>query len=169
MWEKIAEMMFVGKFDLCITRSDIHREKWTQNEHREVGVKYFKLCHAKEELQRLNIEVWRLQAFIYKEEKHTGDVIKQLSAQEPFLANELRQQWALCSSINLLHIQQFKKLQRELFYTGSQDLGEDIMEGVIPIGNIISHSLEREDQTQVEIEQDTEFGVITEFVANLVD
>lgn len=57
-WEKIAEYTFIGEFDLLrITRSDIRREKWTQTAYREAAMRYFKLCRAREEIQRLDIEI----------------------------------------------------------------------------------------------------------------
>ncbi|KIL64909.1 hypothetical protein M378DRAFT_61735, partial [Amanita muscaria Koide BX008] len=110
-WQDIAEYTFVGEFDLLrITRSDIRKEKWTQKAYREAAVSYYKLCRAREELQRLNVEVRRLQGFIYEETRHTETVINQLTTNSPLLAEELRRRWTLRSSINMLHLQRLEQL-----------------------------------------------------------
>ena len=89
-WEKIAEYTFIGEFDLLhLARTDIREEKWTQLPYREAVMRFYKLHCAREEVQCLNIEIRRLRAFIVKEKKHTEDVLVQLSADEPLLADEL--------------------------------------------------------------------------------
>jgi hypothetical protein len=57
-WDQISKYTFVGEFDMLrITRSDIRQQKWTQQAYREATVTYYKLLRAREEIQRLNIEV----------------------------------------------------------------------------------------------------------------
>ncbi|KAG1770857.1 hypothetical protein EV702DRAFT_977759, partial [Suillus placidus] len=62
---------------------------WTKPAHREATVKYFKLHHAHEEIERLNVEVWRLRTSIHDEEVKTTAVIDELSVSNPLLSLEL--------------------------------------------------------------------------------
>ena len=127
--------------------------------YRDATTKYYKLCRAREEIERLNIEVGRLRSFICEETEHTVHVIEELSRDEPSLAAELRHQWILRSSINTIHLQRLWQLQCEPYYTGSQDSVEST-EGA---------SLEEEMAIEAETEHEKEFEVMTEFVANIAD
>ena len=123
-WEQISKFVFIGEFDLLhISRSDIRSEKWAQAAYQEATIKHFKLCRAREELDRLNVEICRLWTFIQEETKHTEEVIEQLPMDDPLLAAELHHQWILRSAINGLHLQQLKRLQHEPYDTGSWDIG----------------------------------------------
>ena len=94
-------------------------------------------------------------------------VIKRLSVDDPSLADELRYQWTLRSSINSLHLQRLRQLECQPYYTGSRELEANIGNvAVFQLGSV-SHSLEEEDQMAAENEQDQEFEIIADFVANI--
>ena len=97
--------------------------------------------------------------------------IKRLSADNPLLADELRYRWTLCSSINLLHLEQVRWLEHQPYYTGSRELVENIgtSKAVFPLGisDSVSDLLEEEDQMEAEIKQDRDFEIIATFVANI--
>ena len=68
-WKDIVEYSFLGNFDLlCQSHSDIHTLDWTKPAHHEAVVKYFKLQHAHEEIQCLDIEICWLCTAIHDEE-----------------------------------------------------------------------------------------------------
>lgn len=162
----VAEYTFIGEFDLLrIARTDIRVEKWTQQPYREAVMKFYKLYRAREEVQRLNIEIRRLRTFIVEEKKHTEGVLEQLSADEPLLADELRRRWTLRSSVNVHHIQRLNRLEHETYYSGSQS-DRTGCQGVFDIDGI---ALAREDQLHEENEQDNDFEAIAEFVASIDD
>ena len=162
-WEEIAEYAFVGEFDILrITRSDIREENWTKKPYRDATMKYYKLCRAREEIERLNMEVGRLRSFIREETEHTKHVIEELSHDEPSLAAKLRRRWILRSSVNTIHLQRLRQLQCEPCYTGSQDSMESTE-------NLAGVSLEEEAAIEAENEHEREFEVMTEFVANIAD
>ena len=170
-WEQIAEYTFIGEFDLlCIAQSDIQTEKWAQKSYREAAqaVKYFKLCHAWEELQRLNVEVCRLWTFIKEEATHVECTIKHLSANGSPLVDELQQQWTLHSAINIHHLQWLKQLEQKSYYTGSQEIGEGIETENIFHSHSKLSSME-EDEIQMETEQERDFEIIANFILNIVD
>ncbi|KAF8344863.1 hypothetical protein F5887DRAFT_1061987 [Amanita rubescens] len=143
-WQEISKYTFVA-------RSDIRQEKWVQKANHDAGIKYFKLCRAREEIQRLNVEVRRLLTWIHDEGEHMERVIKQLSDSEPLLADALRKKWVLRSSVNMIHLQRLKNLQNEDYYTGSRDSGE------------------ANDELEAEIEQDEDFQIIADYIANIND
>ncbi|KIK35339.1 hypothetical protein CY34DRAFT_26633 [Suillus luteus UH-Slu-Lm8-n1] len=71
--------------------------------HREATNKFFKLRHAHEEVEQLNIEVRRLCTAIHAEELQTSAVIDDLLLSDPRLAAELQRQWHLHASVNAVH------------------------------------------------------------------
>ena len=171
-WEEIAEYAFVGEFDILrITRSDIRQEKWTKKSYRDATMKYYKLSRAREEIERLNIEVGRLRSFIYKETEHTEHVIEEISHDEPSLAAELRRRWILRSSVNRIHLQRLRQLQCKPYYTGSRDSRENAesLADIFASGSASSHSLEEEMEIEAENEQERDFEVMTDFVTSIAD
>lgn len=170
-WREIAEYTFIGEFDILrIARSDIRKERWTQKANRDAATKYFKLCRAREEIDRLNFEVCRLLAFICEETEHTEKVIKQLSIDNPPLASELRKRWTLRSSVNAVHLQRLEILQRKAYYTGRRDYG--VTAGILQFMTSDSQGitqLEHNDQVAAENVQEKDFEYIANFVANIVD
>jgi hypothetical protein len=171
-WREIAEYTFIGEFDILrIARSDVRKERWTQKANRGAAIKYFKLCRAREEIQRLNVEVCRLLTFICEETEHTEQVIEQLSIDDPPLADELRKRWSLRSSVNAVHLQRLKILQSKAYYTGRQDY--DDTAGVLQFtSNSDSQGitqLEQDDQIAAENARERDFEYVANFVANIND
>ncbi|KAG2740589.1 hypothetical protein P692DRAFT_20851327 [Suillus brevipes Sb2] len=83
-WKDIVEYSFLGEFDLLRqSRSDICTLDWTKPVHREATVKYFKLQHAHEEIQCLNIKICRLHTAI-----HDGDLTVNATINSLLTSNE---------------------------------------------------------------------------------
>ncbi|KAM6494952.1 hypothetical protein JOM56_009575 [Amanita muscaria] len=105
-WKDIVDYTFIAEFDLLRhSRADVHSELWAQPARREAALKFFKLCQAKEELTRLNIEIKRLRTWTYDESEHIATTINRLSTTDPLLSLEIQRRWSLCASINNLHLQ----------------------------------------------------------------
>lgn len=103
-WKDIAEYGFLGEFDLLrCSRNDIRSSDWSKPGHREATTKFFKLCRAREEITRLNIEVRRLRTAIHDEELWTSAVIQELLISDPHLGRELQRQWRPRAAINAVH------------------------------------------------------------------
>ena len=58
--------------------------------HRQMAAKYFKLLRAHEEINRLNVEVRRLQAWVDYETADIKQIAEGLSAWDPLLSAELQ-------------------------------------------------------------------------------
>lgn len=69
-WKEVVDYGFLAEFDLLRhSRNDIRDRKWAQPAYREATIKYLTLCRAREELQRLDVEVRRLFTAIDAETK----------------------------------------------------------------------------------------------------
>ena len=86
-------------------------------------VKHFKLCRAREEVMRLNIEIRRLRTFIHHETLHTNKEILHLTNTNPHLAAELKSRWHLRNAINMLHLQRLDSVERSASFTGVRGVG----------------------------------------------
>jgi hypothetical protein len=90
-WKEIVEYSFLGEFDaLRHSTRGMRNQLWAQATHREAMVKHFKLCRAREEITRLNIEIRRLRTSIHHETLHTNKAILHLTEKNPHLAAELK-------------------------------------------------------------------------------
>lgn len=165
-WQEIAGYAFIGEFEtLRLAQSDIWWEKWVQKAYRDAGIRYFKLCRAQEEIQRLNVKVHQLLTWIQDEKKHTEQIIEQLLVNEPLLADELHKRWTLHSSVNAAHLQWLKILQQEDYYTGPWDCREAA--GALQC--TYSDGIMANNQITAEIQQDEDFESIADFMANIDD
>ncbi|KAI5985008.1 hypothetical protein EDD15DRAFT_2138038, partial [Pisolithus albus] len=90
-WKDIMQYMFLGEFDLLWhARDDIREHIWTKPAVHEATAKFFKLCHAKEEITRLNVEIHHLWTAIHDEEVEVSQTIANLCCSDPLLAHELQ-------------------------------------------------------------------------------
>jgi hypothetical protein len=70
-WEDVVEYAFLADFNLlCDTREDICKRPWATLTARLAIDSYFKLLHAEEEMQQLNIEIPRLVTYIRDENNY---------------------------------------------------------------------------------------------------
>ncbi|KAF8878306.1 hypothetical protein BD779DRAFT_1613056 [Infundibulicybe gibba] len=103
-WSDIASYSFLGEFDLLRqSRGDVQQQPWAQPAHREATVKYFKLCHAKEEIDRLNLEIRRLAASMQEEQDKVELCIKNLLTTNRPLAAEMQRWWMKRLAVNKVH------------------------------------------------------------------
>ena len=92
-YSDVASYSWLGDFDLLkYSHSNITRKPWTVPANREVANKYFKVQRAQEEIERLNIEVHRLDAWVYHENQAFMAAVQ--AATDPHLAAELHRRYA---------------------------------------------------------------------------
>lgn len=129
-WKEITDYTILGEFDLlCHSRSDIRQERWSQPAYHEATVKYFKLCCAREEVARLNIEIRRLCTAIHDESKHVEQVIAEYLAKDDPLSLELRRLYRMRAAVNAVHLSRLSELEKLPDYMGSLEIGTQL-EGV---------------------------------------
>jgi hypothetical protein len=123
-WKEIVEYSFLGEFDaLRHSTRGVRDQLWAQATRREAMVKHFKLCRAREEITRLNIEIRRLRTSIHHETLHTNKAILHLTETNPHLAVELKSRWQLRDAINTLHLQRLDSVERSAGFTGACGIG----------------------------------------------
>ncbi|KIK21692.1 hypothetical protein PISMIDRAFT_103613, partial [Pisolithus microcarpus 441] len=75
-WKDITQYSFLGEFNLLQhAQDDIREHMWAKPAVREATTKFFKLCRAKEEIMRLNVEMRCLQTAIHDEEREASQTI----------------------------------------------------------------------------------------------
>ena len=112
-WEEIVDYTFIREFDLLRhSRDDIRSVSWAQPACREATLKFFKLCRAREELTRLNVEIRWLRTWIHDESSHTTAAIANLSTVNPLLAAELKRRSVFRTHVNQIHLQRLDAIGR---------------------------------------------------------
>ncbi|KAG1791119.1 uncharacterized protein HD556DRAFT_1445641 [Suillus plorans] len=86
----IASYAWLGEFDLLKhLRHHLLQKPWASKVNREVANHYFKILRAREEIQRLNIEVGRLAAWVDDEDAHLQSSFESLLESDPALSHEI--------------------------------------------------------------------------------
>jgi hypothetical protein len=110
-WKQIASYSFLVEFDILRLRSHVQHEAWAKPAHHEAMVKYFKTCHAHEELIRLHVEVQRLRVSIQNETTQMQETLDNLLTTNPSLCAEIHRRWKLHSSVNDLHLERLVEIE----------------------------------------------------------
>jgi hypothetical protein len=88
------ETTTLAEFDLLRdSRQDIWQQLWTQPSRHEAMNLYFGIKRAREEIQRLNIEIWRLVTFMIDDHCDFRRAVATNIIVNPTLACELSWQW----------------------------------------------------------------------------
>ncbi|KAG2342409.1 hypothetical protein BDR05DRAFT_976534 [Suillus weaverae] len=89
-WDEVVEYAFLADFDLLRdTRADVSRHPWSSAAARSAMDLHFKMCRAREEIERLNIEVRRLVTYIRDEERYLRECEDQLKDTSQALAHQI--------------------------------------------------------------------------------
>jgi len=89
-----------------------------------MAVKYFKLLRAHEEINQLNVEVRRLQAWVDNKTTEIKQIAAELSAQNPLLSAELRVLFHHQQHVNIQHQLQLQRIYDLRGYSGVQPIVE---------------------------------------------
>ncbi|KAG2051366.1 hypothetical protein BDR06DRAFT_973886 [Suillus hirtellus] len=91
----------------------MHELDWAKPKHQEGSVKFFKLCHAYEEVEHLNIEVHHLHTAIHDEGTQMSATINKLLDSNPPLSQELQKCWKLHSAVNSVRLFQLDEIEAQ--------------------------------------------------------
>jgi hypothetical protein len=98
------------EFDLLRdSDSNIQAKRWVSPSYCNASAQYFELQRAKEEVQRLNVEIGRLLTKIRDDTLKYPAAIKKLEETDLFLAGELTRHWQYLKSVNAHHLWCFRK------------------------------------------------------------
>ncbi|KIK18698.1 hypothetical protein PISMIDRAFT_61623, partial [Pisolithus microcarpus 441] len=104
-WKDIVQYTFLGEFDLLQHAQDDVREcVWAKPAVRKATAKFFKLSRAKEEITRLNVEIWHLRTAIHDKEADISQTIANLRHSDLLLGRELERLHQPRSAVNTIHL-----------------------------------------------------------------
>jgi hypothetical protein len=89
-WKEVVEYTFLTDFDLlCDAHQDISQHPWATPAARLAMDLHFKICRAKEEIQRLNVEIPRVATYIRDENHYLRTCKDQVRVFNPQLAHHI--------------------------------------------------------------------------------
>jgi hypothetical protein len=89
-YKELLNYASLGEFDLLRhLRHTIIEKPWTKPINHEATTKHFKVLCARKEIERLNIEIRRLQDWVDSEDDMLAAAICTVSAQDPLIGKEL--------------------------------------------------------------------------------
>ncbi|KIM58061.1 hypothetical protein SCLCIDRAFT_28331 [Scleroderma citrinum Foug A] len=112
-FDEVVEYAFLADFDLLRdTRQDILTCPWASPTAQLAINTYFKLCQAKEEVVRLNVEIRHLVTYLVDEERYLRACEALYQDTHPALAHQISRCHAICSRFTPLHLRSLKKISR---------------------------------------------------------
>jgi hypothetical protein len=129
-WEEVIEYAFLADFDLLRdARQDISQRPWSTPTGRLTMDTYFKMCRAREEIQRLNIEIKRLATYLHDESQYLLQCEKQLRTVHPALAHQVALHRKVRARFSEHHYHRLHEISMLHGFTGSIMPGESIEQG----------------------------------------
>ncbi|KAF8158816.1 hypothetical protein K438DRAFT_1910014 [Mycena galopus ATCC 62051] len=127
-WEEVVENAFLADFDLLRdAREDIRQEPWALPAGRAAMEQHFKILRAKEEIQRLNVEIRRFITYIVDEEAFLTREENTLREEgEAGLAHQVRLLRMERARFTAIHMARLTKLSRVAGFTGSLSPGRSV-------------------------------------------
>ena len=125
-WEEVVEYAFLSDFNLLRdVRQDVSKLPWASPMVRRATDLYFKTCRAKEEIQRLNVEIRRLVTYIHDEERYLCECESQLKQLHPGLAHQVSQR-NVRGQFTLKHLKRLGDITALSGFSGTLAIGESI-------------------------------------------
>ena len=129
----MVEYAFLADFDLLRdSRQDVRDRPWTNPACRVLIDHYFKLERAREEIQRLNVEIARVVTYIRDEDKFLRSKEAEVILVNPGLARQVKIHRMERGRFNAQHMERFRKLASLPGFSGtiipgtSIELGRDV-------------------------------------------
>jgi hypothetical protein len=106
-----VEYTFLAKFDLLRdTRQDVRQKPWAVSQNRILHDEWFKVEHAREEIERLDVEIRHLVTYIWDENQFLQERESAVKVGNPVLAHQIMLYSLERARFNSLHKHQFLKL-----------------------------------------------------------
>ncbi|KAF7351475.1 hypothetical protein MSAN_01579700 [Mycena sanguinolenta] len=119
-WEEVVNYGFLAEFDILRDTGDSIRSRpWTRRSYRVAMDRYFKILRAKEEIQRLNIEIKRVVTWIEDEDWFLRRKEAEYKDLNPPLAVQISRYRQRRARSDYNHMQRFWALAKTPGFTGS--------------------------------------------------
>jgi hypothetical protein len=123
-WDDVIEYGFLSEFDLLRdTRQDIRTKTWATPTGRFAMDLHFKMLRAREEIDRLNIEVRRFLTFIQDEDRFLRGKEDGCRASDVVLAHQISVYRMQHGRFAALHIHRLEQISQLPGFTGSMAPG----------------------------------------------
>ncbi|KAG1724721.1 hypothetical protein EDB19DRAFT_1644392 [Suillus lakei] len=118
-FSKVASYAWLSEFDLLKhSRHHILEKPWVSKGNREVANNFFKIQRAHEEVQRLNVEVTWLSAWVDHEDVHLKSTFESLAESDPVLSREISHMYEERKRVNDVHRRRIHALYELSGYSG---------------------------------------------------
>lgn len=123
-WDEVVEYAFLSDFDLLRdTRQNIQHRPWATPAGRLALDTHYKILRAREELERLNIEVRRLATHIRDEDLSLRAQEDAIRPTNPHLAYQIAVYRMVRGRFNSHHIRRLRQISRLHGFTGIASVG----------------------------------------------
>jgi hypothetical protein len=139
-WDEVVEYAFLSDFDLLRdTRQDIRSRPWATPAGRLALDTHYKILRAREELERLNIEVQRVATHIRDEDLCLRAQENALRPTNPHLAYQVAAYRLVRGRFNSHHIRRLKQIADLSGFTGKASVGValDALEPNRAVGGVV--------------------------------
>ncbi|EIW86142.1 hypothetical protein CONPUDRAFT_46498, partial [Coniophora puteana RWD-64-598 SS2] len=130
-WDDVVNYAFLADFDLLRdTRQDISTRDWAKPAARSTMDLHFKICRAREEIVRLDVEVKRMATYLHDEDRYLiacEEILRPLHAPLAMQVAVYRSVRARCNEHHWKRLRDIAKLEG---FTGSIDVGEGAQTGL---------------------------------------
>ncbi|KAM6497725.1 hypothetical protein JOM56_005673, partial [Amanita muscaria] len=147
-WEEVVRYTFLSEFDLLRdARQDIREKLWANSTNRQLRDQFFKQERAREEIQRLNVEIKRVVSYMH-------DEVKFLKAQEelaekqkwPELAHQISLYRGERGRFNSLHQRRFSEFSLIPQFSGDLSPATAVQSLHIPVATPLPQESEDEEE-----------------------
>ncbi|KAF7981823.1 hypothetical protein HWV62_31947 [Athelia sp. TMB] len=129
-WSEVVEYAFLSDFDLLRdTRQDISQRPWATPAGRLAMDLHFKLKRAREEIERLNIEIRRVATSIRDEAHFLERMESQVQQTDPLLAHQIHLHRAIRGRFNQHHRRKLQKISSLRGFSGTIKPGNAAIDG----------------------------------------
>jgi hypothetical protein len=133
-WEDVVEYAFLSEFNLlCNSRDDIRFKQWSTPSAHALIDQYFKILRAPKEIQRLNIKIKCVMAYMRDEPKYLQSMELALRPSNPSLTHQMKLYRKERGQFNHGHVKQFAKLALHPDFSGSLAPGDAINKPAVSI------------------------------------
>ncbi|EIW81516.1 hypothetical protein CONPUDRAFT_90395 [Coniophora puteana RWD-64-598 SS2] len=130
-WDQVVEYAFLADFDLLRdARQDITTRDWAKPGARSAMDLHFKICRAREEIERVNVEVKRLATYLRDEDRYLHECEQKLRQTHPALAHQVAAYRSIRGRCNDLHWRRLHDISKLRGFSGSIEPGKGAGKGV---------------------------------------
>ena len=125
--EEVVEYTFLSDFQLLQdTREDISQRPWASPTARLALDTFFKMCHAQEEIIRLNVEIRRFVTYLQDEDRYLRACEEKLLTSHPALAYQIQVLRNVRGRFNSSHLERLVAITRLQGFSGTLEPGKSV-------------------------------------------